>query len=102
LGGALIARFFSTPEQQNSTLRQPRPIVQIIRQQPGLPDLADLIDRLCPSVAIIVPHGSDIPPDATAPFAPASEYSADGWLVTCRQCRSMLCSVMDAEQMCPT
>jgi S1-C subfamily serine protease len=57
--------------------------VQIIRQQPGLPDLADLIDRLCPSVAVIVPHGSTLPADANAvPTIPASAYSADGWLVT--------------------
>jgi serine protease Do len=57
--------------------------VQIVRQQPGLPDLADLIDRLCPSVAIIVPHGEDVPtPSSGAIVVPASVYSADGWLVT--------------------
>jgi serine protease Do len=57
--------------------------VQIVRQQPGLPDLADLIDRLCPSVAIIVPHGEDVPtPSSSAIAVPASVYSADGWLVT--------------------
>lgn len=82
LGGAFIARLVS-PSQQPSRRPQPRPIVQIVRQQPGLPDIADLIDRLCPSVAIIVPHGSTSPPDLNGtPGVPASEYSSDGWLVT--------------------
>jgi serine protease Do len=81
LGGAFIARFFS-PTHQGSAERQTRPIVQIVRQQPGLPDLADLIDRLCPSIAIIVPHGSDFGPAHNGtPAVPASAYSADGWLV---------------------
>ncbi|MGN6057004.1 MAG: S1C family serine protease [Sphingomicrobium sp.] len=82
LGGAFIARLVS-PAHQPSAQRPTRPIVQIVRQQPGLPDLSDLIDRLCPSVAIIVPHGSDIPSDPNGtPAVPASAYSADGWLVT--------------------
>lgn len=81
LGGAVIARLVAPAHP--SAQRQTRPIVQIVRQQPGLPDLADLIDRLCPSVAIIVPHGSDVPSDPNAaPAVPASAYSADGWLVT--------------------
>ena len=82
LGGAFVARNL-TPTSQSSASRQARPIVQIVRQQPGLPDLADLIDRLCPSVAIIVPQGMDppAPTDDTAPVS-ASAYSADGWLVT--------------------
>jgi serine protease Do len=87
LGGAFIVRLLS-PSQQPSISQQPssrqiRPIVQIVRQQPGLPDIADLIDRLCPSVAIIIPHGSDVPPDANGTaLVPASEYSSEGWLVT--------------------
>lgn len=82
LGGAIVARSFSSP-QQSSTARQTRPIVQIVRQQPGLPDLADLIERLCPSVARIVPHNGEAAPNPkdSAPV-PASVYSADGWLVT--------------------
>ncbi len=81
LGGALIARLFS-PTHPASAERQTRPIVQIVRQQPGLPDLADLIDRLCPSIAVIVPHGSDVRPDHHGtPPVPALAYSADGWLV---------------------
>jgi S1-C subfamily serine protease len=57
--------------------------VQIVRQQPGLPDLADVIDRFCPSVAVIVPHGADAQPNSNdAPTASAFAYSADGWLIT--------------------
>lgn len=83
LGGAVVARYFAPPPQRASTARQTRPIVQFVRQQPGLPDLADLIDRLCPSVAVIVPHGEDVPePSSSAGAVPASVYSADGWLVT--------------------
>ena len=87
LGGAVVARFLSPTQQplrhQPAAPSQTRPIVQIVRQQPGLPDLAELIDRLCPSVAIIVPHGSD-PAAKTQDAAPAraSAYSSDGWLVT--------------------
>lgn len=82
LGGAWIARLAS-PAHQPSAPRLTRPIVQIVRQQPGLPDLADLIDRLCPSIAIIVPHGDALLPDPQGATAvPASAYSADGWLVT--------------------
>lgn len=82
LGGAILARYLS-PGHQPSASRQARPIVQIVRQQPGLPDLADLIERLCPSVAMIVAQGADPSPnpDGTLPV-PASAYSADGWLVT--------------------
>ena len=82
LGGAFVARLAS-PSQQASTHRQTRPIVQIVRQQPGLPDIADLIDRLCPSIAMIVAPDSALPPDPTGtPAVPATEYSSDGWLVT--------------------
>ena len=86
LTAALIGAFVThlmSPARQPSAPRQARPIVQIVRQQPGLPDLADLVDRLCPSVAIIVPHGTDVRSSiASAPSVPATVYSADGWLVT--------------------
>ena len=82
LGGAWVARFFSLHQEPSQQL-QTRPIVQIVRQQPGLPDLADLVDRLCPSVAMIVPHGSGGPQVADGtPMASAFAVSADGWLVT--------------------
>ena len=82
LGGAFAARLLA-PAPQPTTQPAAHPIVQIVRQQPGLPDVADLIDRLCPSVAVIVQHGADVVAgSSSAPAAPASEYSADGWLVT--------------------
>ena len=83
LGGAVIARLLLPAGQPYrrppAASSQPRPIVQIVRQQPGLPDLSDVIDRLCPSVAVIVPHGSS--PSSASPGVPASAYSVDGWLV---------------------
>ncbi len=83
LGGAVIARLLSPAGQPYrhppATSSQARPIVQIVRQQPGLPDLADLVDRLCPSVAVIVPHGASV--SGASPGVPASAYSVDGWLV---------------------
>ena len=87
LGVAVIARLLSPAQQplsrQPVASSQPRAIVQIVRQQPGLPDLADLVDRLCPAVAVIVPHGSDVSPaSGGSPGIPASAYSTDGWLVT--------------------
>jgi serine protease Do len=86
LGGAVVARWLS-PRQQSVrhepvSASQARPIVQIVRQQPGLPDLSDMVDRLCPSVAIIVSRGSDPSDSSTAAPARASAYSSDGWLVT--------------------
>lgn len=82
-GGAILARSLS-PAHQPSAIRQAeRPIVQIVRQQPGLPDIADLIDRLCPSVALIVARGANPSPASEGALPiPASAYSADGWLVT--------------------
>ena len=87
LGGAFVARLLSPTQQplrhQPIASAQPRPIVQIVRQQPGLPDLADLVDRLCPSIATIVPRGSAMKSKRDgAAQVPASTYSADGWLVT--------------------
>ena len=73
------------PAGQPSAPRPTRPIVQIVRQQPGLPDLSDLVDRLCPSVALIVPRGADASsPDTADGPAGASGFavSADGWLLT--------------------
>lgn len=69
--------------QPPSRERQARPIVQIVRQQPGLPDLSDIVDRLCPSVAVIVPRGADpsTPGSGSANAPPASLISGDGWLL---------------------
>jgi S1-C subfamily serine protease len=81
LGGAFLARNLSPSRQQlqHSGEAPARPIVQIVRQQPGLPDVADLVDRLCPSVATIVTRGADVPTDISVP---ATAFSAEGWLVT--------------------
>lgn len=90
--GGFIGRSLS-PAQTGSGAGR-RPIVQIVRPQPGLPSLADTIDRLCPSMAEIVPTGAT--PQAPTPAAgspgsgaspavtetPAFAISADGWLVT--------------------
>ena len=72
------------------TAAQPRrPIVQIVRPQPGLPSLADMVARLCPSIASIVagPAGQRFKaPQSDG--APAFVVSADGWLVTTASLRS--------------
>jgi len=52
-----------------------RPIIQITRQQPGLPSLADTIASLCPSIAAIAPAG------ASGPVAAGFAISPDGWLL---------------------
>ena len=78
--GVLGGRALFTP----SRLAQPRParpIVEIVRPQAGLPDLSDVIARLCPSVAMIVPQGAN-PSDAGVSLVPAFAISSDGWLVT--------------------
>ena len=82
LVGAFAARFV-IPAPRPSAEQPARPIVQIVRQQPGLPDLSDIIDRLCPSVAVILPHGADPPTAADIKSAArAFAVSTDGWLLT--------------------
>jgi S1-C subfamily serine protease len=82
LAGALVTHFVFAPERP-SAQRPGRPIVQIVRQQPGLPDLSDVIERLCPSVAVVLPHDADPETGSSQGVieAPAFEISADGWLV---------------------
>ncbi|MGE5562471.1 MAG: S1C family serine protease [Bacillota bacterium] len=81
VAGAFASRLLFSA-QPPSSQRPARPIVQIVRQQPGLPDLSDVVDRLCPSVAMIVPRGADASaPSSTAGTAAASLVSADGWLL---------------------
>jgi S1-C subfamily serine protease len=79
IGGGYVARNFTTsgqPEQNSADGQQTRrPIIQIVRQQPGLPSLADLIAGLCPSIAAIVPAGAT--GSATGGFA----ISPDGWVI---------------------
>lgn len=76
IAGGYLARTFSpTNRQQQQSTDRRRPIIQIVRQQPGLPSLADVIASLCPSVASIVPAGAT--GSATGGFA----ISPDGWLI---------------------
>lgn len=79
LGGGFIGRGFAPTEQRprGSTEQdqQRRPIIQIVRQQPGLPSLADAIATLCPSIAAISSAGATT--SATTGFA----VSADGWVL---------------------
>ena len=96
LVGAFLSRSIGPTTNGTGQSQQKRPIVQIVRQQPGLPSLADTIDHLCPSIAEIVPAGaSPVPtpmPAASSKHssgkspptlqAPAFAISADGWLVT--------------------
>ncbi len=78
--GALGSLSFLNPSQRTQP-RPTRPIVEIVRPQVGLPDLSDVIGRLCPSVATIVPQGVD-PTDNGANPTPAFAISSDGWLLT--------------------
>jgi len=74
--GGFLARSFapsSQAEQQSPERR--RPIIQIVRQQPGPSSLADVVANLCPSVAAIAPAGAT--GSATTGFA----ISADGWVI---------------------
>lgn len=85
LGGAVLFR--SVRPERGARLEAgreataPRPIVQFVRQQAGLPDLSDVVARLCPSVAVIVPRGQAAPAGSNG-APPAFAYSADGWIVT--------------------
>lgn len=85
IAGAVISRVL-LPNSSSTAPRPVRPIVQIVRPQAGLPDLSDLVSRLCPSVATIVSRGADPNPEqdsaSTSPHAAAFAISADGWLVT--------------------
>lgn len=87
LGAAAVVRSL-LPERRPAPSKSaapeaPRPIVQIVRAQTGLPDLSALVSRLCPSVAVIVPRGEEVQQASAHPALPAaSVYSTDGWLVT--------------------
>jgi S1-C subfamily serine protease len=75
IGGAVAMRSVAPPPQgqdQDASTRR-RPIIQIVRQQPGLPSVADAVATLCPSVAAIAPVG------ASGSGAAGFAISADGW-----------------------
>lgn len=76
IGGGYLARTFAPtgqPQQQSPDRR--RPIIQIVRQQPGPSSLADVIASLCPSVAAIAPAG------ATGSATGGIAISQDGWVI---------------------
>src|SRR5690349_1439703 len=76
LGGGYLARSFTpTGQPQQQADQQRRPIIQIVRQQPGLPSVADVVANLCPSIAAIVPAGT------TGPAVPGFAVSPDGWVL---------------------
>jgi S1-C subfamily serine protease len=83
LGGGFIERGLSPNGQpRRGTMiadqqqdQQHRPIIQIVRQQAGLPSLADVITGLCPSIAAITPAG------AAGAVTTGFAVSADGWVV---------------------
>jgi serine protease DegQ len=77
VGGAFVSRTVAPPagQTQRGAADPRRPIIQIVRQQPGLPSLADTIATLCPSIAAIVPAG------ATGSAAIGSAVSPDGWVL---------------------
>ena len=76
VGGTYFGRNFApTGQPQSNSQERRRPIIQIVRQQSGLPSLADTIASLCPSIAAIAPTGAT---DAsTTGFA----ISPDGWVL---------------------
>lgn len=96
VAGAFLSRSFAPTQSGTGQAQSRRPIVQIVRPQPGLPSVADTINRLCPSIAEIVPTGTTPAPSSPPPLlrrssskspppvteAPAFAISADGWLVT--------------------
>ena len=98
--GGVIGRGLAPATTAGTTAAPRRPIIQLVRPQSSLNSLADNIDRICPSVAAIVPHGSDATPapapktnsksrsgsTRTAPPQPQTPpqgvlISADGWII---------------------
>ena len=75
VGGAYVARSYAPLGQpQGNPGDHRRPIIQIVRQQPGFSSLADAIATLCPSIAAISPAGA-------APVATGFAISPDGWVL---------------------
>lgn len=75
-GGYFARHFAPVAQPQKESAPAKRPILQIVRDQPGLPSLADTISNLCPSIAAIGQAG------AADPVASGFAISADGWVVT--------------------
>lgn len=84
--GGLIPRAFSSSGQQTAAGDTRRPIIQLVRQQPGLPSLADAIDAICPELAPITPVGAAAGNlQQTSASVPAFVVSAGGWLMASTQ-----------------
>ena len=76
VGGAYVGRSYAPAGQPGASANGGRrPIIQIVRQQPGFPSLADAIAALCPSIASIAPAG------AAGPAAAGFAISPDGWVL---------------------
>jgi S1-C subfamily serine protease len=76
VGGAYVARSFGPVAQpQANAPDRRRPIIQIVRQQPGFLSLADTVASLCPSIAAMSRAG------ATTPVAAGFAISPDGWVL---------------------
>ena len=76
VGGAYFGRTMGPAGQpETNSPDHRRPIIQIVRQQPGLPSLADTIASLCPSIADIAPSG------ASSAAATGFAISPDGWVI---------------------
>lgn len=73
--GAYVGRTLTPSGQPQQAGDKRRPIIQIVRQQQGLPSIADSVASLCPSIAAILPAGGSGP--AVAGFA----VSSDGWVI---------------------
>lgn len=83
IGGAIAIRLLASAQPSQSQSQPARPMVQIVRQQSGLPDLSDMIDRLCPSVAAFGPAAAETnPSNPIGKAAAAFGISTDGWLLT--------------------
>ena len=74
--GYLARTLAPTGRQQQQSPEGRRPIIQIVRQQPGFSSLADVIASLCPSVASIAPAG------ATGSATGGIAISQDGWVIS--------------------
>lgn len=77
VGGAYYGRSYAPTGQPEGDAAKDRrrPIIQIVRQQPGLPTLADTIASLCPSIAAIGTAGG------TGVVTTGFAVSPDGWVL---------------------
>lgn len=84
IGGAVAIRLLASAQTSQSQSQPARPMVQIVRQQSGLPDLSDMIDRLCPSLAAIGAPGNTANASTAGGKSAVAAFvvSTDGWMLT--------------------